>query len=275
MNSDLFRYAPFALCDTLFSPCLKLNATAMKHILGLFLLVLAGNAVAQQVEEGVVTYERKTKWIKQMNKMTFLSREEKDRMAQTWKNDEEGKEKMKLSFSPTESLYTQAGDPSDNGGGYSWRTEEFILYRNFAQETRTDIIEMLGKTYIVGDSLRPVTWKIGNQVKEVAGYFCTKAETEDPIKQQKITAWFAQDIPVAAGPEQYSGLPGLILELDLDDDVVVIEAVKVEAKKLTDAFKLPKTKGKKITAKEYDTILQRYITESIAARRNPYWTVRY
>lgn len=249
----------------------------MKHTLGLLFCLLAGQAMAQQLEEGVVTYERKTLWVKLISKMTFLSQEEKDRAAQTWKNEEGGKEKMKLSFSPTESLYTYAGDAgeNDNNGGYSWRNSEFVLYRNFGQETKTDLIEMLGKTYIINDSLRASAWKIGNQVKEVAGHFCTKAETTDPIKKQKITAWFAQDIPVSAGPEQFSGLPGLILELDLDDDVVVIEATKIEPKKLTTELKLPKMKGKKITGKDYDTLIQQHITESIAAHRNPYWSIRY
>lgn len=249
----------------------------MKYTICLLGWLLASSALAQSVEEGVVTYERKTQWVKLISKMTYLSREEKDRAAQTWKNEEENKEKMKLFFSPTQSLYTYAGDPTenDNNGGYSWRNAEYVLYRNFDQETKTDLIEMLGKTYVITDSLRGFTWKIGNQVKEVAGHFCTKAETEDPVKKQKITAWFAQDIPVSAGPEQYSGLPGLILELDLDDDVVVIEAVSVLPKKLTTELKLPKMKGKKITGKDYDNLIQQHIAESMAAHRNPYWSIRY
>jgi hypothetical protein len=54
----------------------------------------------------VVVYERVTNWPKLYARLTFLSQEEKDRLAQTWKNDAEFKEKTKLFFSPSRSLYT-------------------------------------------------------------------------------------------------------------------------------------------------------------------------
>ncbi|MFD2570608.1 GLPGLI family protein [Spirosoma soli] len=239
---------------------------------------LMATTVVAQNTEGVVSYKRKTYWIKIISRMTFLSQEEKDRAAQTWKNYEEenNAEKMKLAFSPTESLYTYASESGEtDDGSYSWRNSELKLYRNFDKDKKTDIVEMLGKTYVIDDSLHTPIWKIGNQIKEVAGYICMKAETEDPIKKQKITAWFAQDIPVPAGPERYNGLPGLILELSLNDDVV-IEATGVTFRKLTpDDLKLPKTKGKKISDAAYDALIKQHIADSMTAHRNPYWAIRY
>jgi GLPGLI family protein len=134
---------------------------------------------------------------------------------------------------------------------------------------------MLGKTYIVDDTLHTPTWKILNQIKEVAGYICMKAETVDTVKNQKITAWFAQDIPVMAGPERYFGLPGLILELDINEGDVTIVASKVEFKKLTNEFNLKKIKGKKISDAEYTKIIADFIKDSIKGERNPYWGLRY
>ncbi|MCK8492604.1 GLPGLI family protein [Spirosoma sp. RP8] len=247
----------------------------MNRLLVLLFAILATVTAQAQKTEGIATYERKTYWTKLINRMSFLSQEEKDRAAQTWKNDDESKEKMKLAFNANESIYTYSSDePSESG--YSWRRSEFLLYRNFDKDKKTDIIEMLGKTYVIDDSLRTPTWKIGNQIKEVAGYICMKAEAEDPIKKQKIVAWFAQDIPVPAGPERYTGLPGLILELNVNDGDVVVEATNVNFKTLTpDDLKLPKTKGKKITDAQYDTIIRQHIAESMTAHRNPYWTIRY
>lgn len=240
-------------------------------------LLLIGPTQAQQTE-GVVNYTRKTYWSKIIARMTYLSQEEKDRSAQirkNWEEDNKG-EKMKLIFNANESLYTY-GDHSDTeDGGYSWRNSELKMYRNFEKDKKTDIIEMLGKTYIVEDSLHTPTWKIGNQIKDVAGYVCMKAETEDPIKKQKITAWFAQDIPVPAGPERYNGLPGVILELNLNDGDVMIEATSVVLKKITpDDLKLPKMKGKKINDAAYDALIRQHITDSMTSQRNPYWAVRY
>jgi GLPGLI family protein len=239
-------------------------------------LLLISPAIAQKTE-GVITYERKTYWTKIIARMTYLSQEQKDRAAQTWKNDDEFKEKMKLAFNENESLYTYASEQGETeDGSYSWRNSELKLYRNFEKDKKIDIMEMLGKTYIIEDSLHAPTWKIGNQIKDIAGYVCMKAETEDPIKKQKITAWFAQDLPVPAGPERYNGLPGVILELSLNDGDVVIEATGVTLKKLTpDDLKLPKTKGKKINDTAYDAIIRQHIADSMTAHRNPYWSVRY
>lgn len=246
-----------------------------KVLICLFLLTSAGTMA--QKTEGVVTYVRKEYWLKITNRLTFLSQEQKDRMTQTWKNWEENNKgiKMKLAFSPNESLYTYNSDEPEEGG-YSWRKRELSLYRNFEKDKKTDVMEMLGKTFIVDDSLHTPVWKIGNQIKEVAGYICMKAETEDPVKKQKITAWFAQDIPVAAGPERMNGLPGLILELDVNDGDVTIEAVNVAFRALTpDDLKMPKLKGKKLDDVAYDTMLRDYIAQQMTARQNPFWEVRY
>ena len=248
----------------------------MKKILLILSLLISSATVAQKTE-GVVTYVRKEYWLKITNRLTFLSQEQKDRMAQTWKNWAENNKgvKMKLAFSPSESLYTRNSDEPEEGG-YSWRSSEFNLYRNFEKDKKIDVIEMLGKTYIIDDSLHTPVWKIGNQIKEVAGYICMKAETEDPVKKQKITAWFAQDIPVSAGPERVNGLPGLILELDVNDGDVVIEAVGVAFRPLTpDDLKLPKLKGKKINDTAYNTLIRQHIAEQMTAHQNPYWEIRY
>ncbi|WP_338871614.1 GLPGLI family protein [Spirosoma sp. SC4-14] len=249
----------------------------MNRFFPLFLFFAISVSTYAQNSEGIVNYERKTYWTKIIARMTFLSQEQKDRAAQTWKNDDEYKEKMKLVFTENESLYTYANEQGETeDGSYSWRHSEFKLHRDFAKDRKLDIIEMLGKTYVVDDSLHTPTWKIGNQIKDVAGYICMKAEAEDPIKKQKITAWFAQDLPVPAGPERYNGLPGVILELNLNDGDVVIEATKVTLKKITpDELKMPKTKGKKISDAAYDNIIRQHIAESMTAHRNPYWSIRY
>lgn len=246
----------------------------MNRIVNLLLFTLIATASLAQNTEGVVSYKRKTHWLKIIGRMTFLSQEEKDRAAQTWKNFEEenNAEKMKMAFNANESLYTYAGEQGQTDDGqYSWRNRELVLYRNFEKDRKTEVEEMLGKNYIVEDSLHTPVWKIGNQIKDVAGYICMRAETEDPIKKQKITAWFAQDIPVPAGPERYSGLPGLILELSLNDGDVLIEATNVTFRKLTpDDLKLPKLKGKKINDAAYDAIIRQRIAESMSSQRNPY-----
>ena len=245
----------------------------MKQYIFIALLLLSFGVSAQQTE-GVVYYTRKSYWTKIMQRMTFLSKEQRERMAMTWKNEDGYPEKMKLFFSPSSSLYTYNTDEVE-GAGYSWRRDDYYIIRNFDKEKKSDIIEMLGKTYIVDDSLHTPKWKISTQIKDVAGYICMKAITDDPIRNQKITAWFAQDIPVGGGPERYFGLPGMILELDINDGDVVIEATKVEFKPVANELKQPKAKGKKITDAEYDAIIKKYISDSMKSNMNPFWEIRY
>lgn len=247
----------------------------MKSFLPLLFLLFSLKTLAQNTE-GVVTYERVQHWTAITARLTFLSQEEKDRAKNTWGSTDEWKEKMKLSFSPTRSVYTYLNDRAESeDGAYTWRNRDYLIARNFEKETQTDLMEMLGKTYLLEDSLRTPAWKISNQIKEVAGYQCVRATTEDPIRKQKITAWFAQEIPVPAGPERYFGLPGVILELDLNEGDVVITATKVEFRPVEKDLILPKMKGKKITQPQYNALIKTHIDDSIKSHRNPYWSLRY
>jgi GLPGLI family protein len=246
----------------------------MKKVAILLFLVSFFAFCQEGKQEGVVHYERTTFWVNIMSRLTYLSAEEKDRIKLTWGSTDEGwKQKMTLAFNENQSLYAYGEENTEQG--WSGRKETFFLTKNFAAEHSTDYIDMLGKTYIVDDTLHTPTWKILNQIKEVAGFICMKAETVDTVKNQKITAWFAQDIPVMAGPERYFGLPGLILELDINEGDVTIVASKVEFKKLTNEFNLKKIKGKKISDAEYTKIIADFIKDSIKGERNPYWGLRY
>ncbi len=228
--------------------------------------------------EGIVSYSRKSSWSKIIQRLPYLSQEEKDRVKLTWGNEEDNdyKEKMKLYFSPKASLYTyesESGESTD--GSWSWRHDDYIVCRDFENEKKHEVHEMLGKTYIVDDSLKNYNWRVLNQIKDVNGYVCMKAVTEDTIKKQQIVAWFSQDIDVSAGPERYFGLPGLIMELDINDGDVVIEATKVEFKNVQKELMIPKSKGKKIKELDYNNLIIKHIKDSIKAQRNPYWSLRY
>ncbi|MBO0939132.1 GLPGLI family protein [Fibrella sp. HMF5335] len=235
-------------------------------------------ANAAPITEGVVHYERRAFWPKIYARMTYLSQEQKDRIANLTRNFTQQKIKMNLTFSGTQSLYTHGSESAEyEDFDFKGRNEELVFYRDFDKERLLDIEETLGKTYIVSDSLRLPSWKIGNQIREIAGHLCMKATTSDPIRSQSITAWFAQDIPVPAGPEKYCGLPGLILELDINDGDVIIEAMSIDAKPVADVLKPPKVKAKtkRTTQAEFDKLLKNHIAEQMKEQQNPYWSIRY
>ncbi len=231
--------------------------------------------------EGVVSYERKVYWLQIYKRMDFLSQEEKDREQLTWSKFEEDNknppQKMSLFFNSKQSLYTidKEDATTDNGWGGTNRLEELFFLRDFEKETKTDIQQILGKTYLLEDSLHAPQWRVLNQIKDINGYVCMKAVTEDTIKKQKIVAWFSQDIVLGAGPEKYFGLPGLIMELDVNDGDMIIEAKKIEFRNVDKELVMPKLKGKKIKDKDYTVMLKKHIDTHIKAKEYPYSGVRY
>ena len=133
-----------------------------------------------------------------------------------------------------------------------------------------------GKLYVINDDMPKRKWKILNEIREVDGYLCMKAETEDAIKGQIIHAWFTSQIPVASGPEGYGGLPGLILMLEINDGTAVIEASKVILNGKEIDFNIPKkVKGKDITSEGYNKAMEKYFKQCIDGERNPFWESRY
>ena len=80
------------------------------------------------------------------------------------------------------------------------------------------------------------------------GYTCQKATTT--YAGRTWTVWFAEDIPVNAGPWKLSGLPGLIMDAYDTDSLFRFTCVGME--QATVAPWTPDTKGKpKCTSEEY------------------------
>jgi GLPGLI family protein len=240
----------------------------------LFLLTALPQLFAQKME-GEITYEAVHRWSKIYSRLTFLSKEEKDRMQMTWGGRDEYTRKMVCYIKDDKSLYTTPKERV-NEGGYSWNEAEYKIYRDFEQEKRTEIMQMLDRVYVIEDSLKAPKWKVMNKIKEIAGYMCMMAVTEDTIKGQKITAWFADNLPIPAGPDLYYGLPGMILELDVNDGDVVTTATKVDLKPIKEDLLPPKKiKGRRISGKQYVELISTHIRDSMKAYRNPYWSIPY
>lgn len=246
---------------------LKLGLTSL--FMCLYLLTYA--------QGGTITYNQKYNWLNIMGKLPYLSQEEKDRMKMVYgKNDDGDKgDDYILTFNDEGNIY-QRKEKEDNYG-YSWGEEDDILIRDTKNRTTKDIRILLGKKYLIEDEIPKYRWKILNELKDVAGYVCMKAETRDTVNNIHIYAWFTDKIPYLVGPEGFTGLPGTILALDFNDDDINITATKVQIEK-ENVVTLPipkKIKGKKITYEEYFSRKKKHITLSVAGRRNPYWEVRY
>jgi len=243
-----------------------------RYLLGL----LAFSSLVLSGQEGTIIFNRKYHWVNIASKLPYLSQEERDRIKLTWGNETDNKgEDFVLTFNKDASVYNQK--ENDENYGYSWGEEDDIFIRNHVTKTTKDIRILLGKKYVIEDAIPSYKWKILNELKDIAGYVCMKAETRDTVNNILIHAWFTDKIPVKSGPEGFSGLPGMILALDYNTDDVNIMATKVEL--VSDkpvVLPVPKKiKGKNILYEEYNARKKKHIKLSVEGRRNPFWEVRY
>ncbi len=255
----------------------------MIHIMRFFLfsLLLALSfpvaMAAQQPFEGTIRYLKVTNWAKQFASLDYMSQQQKDRMSYMWGSRSEWKTFCVLTLNATESKYEDSeerAEPDDDG--FSWRRDPFAVRRHFEKQTMQDLLTLAGKSYVVEDSLNPPQWKILNDLKEVSGHICMNAFWEDTVKKQKVVAWFALDIPQGAGPERFYGLPGLILEVNVNDGAMVVTADKFEAKPVGEALAPPKKlKGKKIKEADYRRELALFIENKRKEEEPYFWGMRY
>lgn len=105
-------------------------------------------------------------------------------------------------------------------------------------------------------NIKKPDWKILNITKKIGNYLCYKAVTKKTVENSRgihkfnIIAWFSKEIPFSYGPKEFSGLPGLIVELQEGRKTYkLISFLKVKNKKLEKP-----TKGKKITLKEFNAL---------------------
>ena len=159
-----------------------------------------------------------------------------------------------------------------------------ILYKNIKEKRKTNQTETFSKLFLVKDDLKAHEWTLESDTKNIGEYTCFKAtmtrEIEDiqsgisfngdndlsedenakpKMKTITITAWYTPQIPVSFGPAGYHGLPGLILETNDGSQTIICSKIIINPKKSKEI--LEPTKGKEVTQKEFDDILEKKMKE--------------
>lgn len=179
-----------------------------------------------------------------------------------------------LSFTQSESNWKQieslGSDPAtaSSGGaqiGFQSDTSDGILYKNIGEQAYIQEKDLMGKGFLVQDSLRVYDWELTGNSKKIGEYEVQEAKFSRIVDSKKfsmgmeemeltkdtinVTAWFAPQIPVSHGPADFWGLPGLILELQNEGMTYIADRIVLNP---TDpvAIEVPK-KGQKISNEEY------------------------
>ncbi len=179
-----------------------------------------------------------------------------------------------LLFNKNESLYKEEEklQPETNkgmiviGGASSGKQ-----YKNISSNTFIEEKDFLGKQFLISDTIPKLDWKLENQSKQIGQYTAFKAtalkSTKNLFKQDSttlkknilVTAWYTPQIPISNGPGEYGGLPGLILELNIQRTTILCNKIILNPKE-TIQIK-PPTNGKKVTRNKYNAIVAKKMQE--------------
>jgi GLPGLI family protein len=220
----------------------------MKKLLSALAVLLCIQTADAQVKEGKITYEQKV----DMHRRIPADNQQMRSMIPQFRTA-----KFELLFGDNQSLFTAIEDEPDmteeNNGGVMIRIgggADNEYYKNFTTKRAVEARELMQEIYLVDDSLRSITWKLEEgETKTILGYTCKKA-TGKTERGSDIVAWYCEEIPVAGGPEQFNGLPGMILGIDANKGEIVFTAVSLDKKADIKKIKAP-TKGKKMTNAEF------------------------
>lgn len=171
----------------------------------------------------------------------------------------EFKESNKLLFFNEEyALYEnkpiEVTSAEQSGGGWGNYNPDNKRYTEVKTNALLLQLDMMGKKFLVSDSVETIKWKMTGKSKMIDNRPCISAEYSDTMST--YTAWFTPTIPVQLGPEHYGQLPGMILEVTNADTSVHIKAIDIQLRDLEeDEIKKPK-KGKEMTRAEFDAMIE-------------------
>ena len=227
----------------------------MKRILIATIAALATQVADAQVKEGKIIYERKV----DMHRRLGPEQENMKNMLPQFNTS-----KAELTFSESASIFKNveeeediresAGQDGDRmfvrrfGGG------DNQMYKNYATQKAIEQRELGPKKYIIEDSVRKWAWKLDDsETKTIKGYKCHKATTKAP--QGEVVAWYTNQITCPGGPDNWGGLPGMILEVNVNDNEMVYTPLEITDKSDAKLVKAP-SDGKKITRKEFQKMME-------------------
>jgi GLPGLI family protein len=208
-------------------------------------------------------------------------------------------DKFELIFNEAVSLFRsvvddEAPDPFDNAGGgggggmrMNFRMPTANTYTDLAKQTQYEERAFFEKEFLIIDSLKQYKWKLSEETKTIAKQLCKKATTMISApqirmrvsmgrgsenntdtaanaprapKETELVVWYAENIPVSFGPDNYSGLPGVIMEIDQDNGATVTTAVEVSAKYPKKELVAP-TKGDKMNRAQFQENMQKLMQD--------------
>jgi len=171
-----------------------------------------------------------------------------------------------LTLNTNESVYRPIpkinnNEPTD-GTSISFSSSSTYIFKDIKNNIYLSE-ESYPKKFIIKDSLQKFNWQILNETKKILGYFSKKATTT--FDNYECIAWFAPDIEIKNGPDEFWGLPGLILNLEIKhkkaDEIRIIEVESISKSQSPSILQetAKKKKGKTISKNEFQKIFDDFV----------------
>jgi len=219
------------------------------------LLLLSGKPNVQEFQGQAIYFSKST--LELGNWGARLSEAQKKQVQERLKNRLE--KTYILNFNKEASVFKEEekldaiSGATDSWGKNFARGEQ---YKNIKENALVQSQEFYGKLFLVKDKLQEIKWQMGSDTKQIGQYMCFKATAAVPtneltwfdfswgrlrsaeqtpadstsaqepeIEMTEIEAWYTPQIPVAHGPAEYWGLPGLILEVSAGNTTMLCSKI--------------------------------------------------
>lgn len=234
----------------------------MKRLLFInMILAFTVSVKAQHTQSGTIEYERKTNLHRTIDQMDEDDRKWIDRMrSQIPKHIVHY---FDLSFNTQHSLYKPGREPEKTVNLWFAQTpaSENVVYTDFTTGRVTAQKQVYEEKFLVKDTMRKLEWKIMDEVRTIADFPCRKAVAV-MCDSVYVIAFYTEDILANGGPEMFSGLPGMVLEVAVPRLHTTWIATKINFDPPAEKDIVPPKKGKEVTMadmhKTISTSLERW-----------------
>ncbi|SMD33261.1 GLPGLI family protein [Reichenbachiella faecimaris] len=150
-----------------------------------------------------------------------------------------------------------------------------LTYKDTKKKRYLQNADLFGKPFLIDDELEALDWEITGEKKQIGKYECQQArytrearmmqvdtengQPKEVVTQVEVTAWFTMDIPVNHGPDDFWGLPGLILEVNNGNSTIICSKILLNPQEKV-VIEKPKG-GKSITTEKFNELQEEKLQE--------------
>ena len=229
------------------------SAVLLFFVVGLSVISFAQTGGAPQfITKGKIEFERKTNqhaYMDENSAWDAMLKKNFPKFVTSYYN---------LSFDNSHTLYTTGKEPEVRQNKFwGMRDPENIVSTHLDSNTILTQKTLYNDTWLISDTVRKIDWKIGTEIRKIAGFDCRKAVGK-VLDSIIVIAFYTDEIMTTGGPESFSGLPGMILGVAIPRMHTTWYATKLTLEVNAKDLAAPK-KGKKYTSSDFKSKLADFL----------------